>query len=127
VKFFADHAGIVDTQELVLGGGHVDEIRLAFGPFFVQELVYRLVSGCLAQVGRTPLGGNDQLGVAVLGQSRNMPDAVDVQIRCFVSLDLSDGTAAALLDEQRIHHRDTDAVPFTVSILWGRVGIESTN
>ena len=29
---------------------------------------------------------------------------------CFVSLDLSDGTAAALLDEQRIHHRDTDAM-----------------
>ena len=79
VKFFADHAGIVDTQELVLGGGHVDEIGLAFGPFFVQELVYRLVSGgleqigaddlvkCLAQVGRTPLGGRIALGNVLAG------------------------------------------------------------
>ena len=41
------YAGVVDAQELVLGGGHVDEIRLAFGPFLVQELVYRLVSGSL--------------------------------------------------------------------------------
>ena len=175
------HAGVVNTQELVLGGGHVDEIRLAFGPFLVQELVHWLVSGCLEQIGaddlverlaqvrRTPLGGwialgdmlagfvhcridagethdgaaagetahvtnlshqlrsgslthavhgsngfvlrqlpgqtihlsaqdsqrslsrgqllgsggDDQLDIAVLGQGRNMPDAVDVQIRRF--------------------------------------------
>ena len=73
------HAGIVDTQEFVLGGGHVDEIGLAFGPFLVQELVYRLVSGgleqigtddlvkCLAQVGRTPLGGRIALGNVLAG------------------------------------------------------------
>ena len=27
--------GVVNAQELVLGGGHVDKIRLALGPFFV--------------------------------------------------------------------------------------------
>ncbi len=44
------HSSVVDAQELVLGGGHVDEIGLALGPLFVQELVYRLVSGGLSQV-----------------------------------------------------------------------------
>ena len=73
--------GIVDTQELILGGSHVYEIRLAFGPFFVQELVYRLVSRCLeqigaddlvqrlAQVGRPPLGGRIALGNVLAGRS----------------------------------------------------------
>ena len=73
------HAGVVDTQKLVLSGGHVDEIRLAFGPFLVQELVHWLVSGCLeqigaddlverlAQVGRTPLGGWIALGNVLAG------------------------------------------------------------
>ena len=49
------HAGVVDTQELVLGGCHVDEIRLAFGPFLVQELVHRIVSGGLEQIGADDL------------------------------------------------------------------------
>ena len=73
------HAGIVDTQELVLSSGHVDEIRLALGPFLVQELVYRFVSRGLeqigaddlvqrlAQVGRTPLGGRIALGNVLAG------------------------------------------------------------
>ena len=36
------HAGVVDTQKLVLRGGHVDEIRLALGAFFIEELVLGL-------------------------------------------------------------------------------------
>ena len=49
------HAGIVDRQELVLGCSHVDEIRLTFGTFLVQELVHRLVSGGLEQIGADDL------------------------------------------------------------------------
>ena len=37
------HAGIIDTQKLVLRGGHVDEIRLALAAFLVEELVHRLI------------------------------------------------------------------------------------
>ena len=43
--------GVVNAQELVLSSGHVDEIRLALGPLLVQELVHRLVSGGLAEIG----------------------------------------------------------------------------
>ena len=42
VEAFLD-AGVVNTQELVLSGGHVDKVRLALRPFFVQELVDRFV------------------------------------------------------------------------------------
>ena len=43
--------GVVDMQEFVLVGGHIDEIRLAFGTFLVWELVHRFVSGGLEQIG----------------------------------------------------------------------------
>ena len=73
------HAGVVDTQELILGGGHVNEVRLTLGAFLVQELVYRLVSRGLAQVGaddlierlaqmgRTALGSRIALGDVLAG------------------------------------------------------------
>ena len=48
------HAGIVDTQELVLGGG-LEQIG-------TDDLVK-----CLAQVGRTPLGGRIALGNVLAG------------------------------------------------------------
>lgn len=31
------HAGIVDTQKLVLRSSHVDEIRLAIGAFLIED------------------------------------------------------------------------------------------
>ena len=37
------HGGIVDAQELVGGGHHVDAIRLAFGALPVHELVHWLI------------------------------------------------------------------------------------
>ena len=37
------HTGIVDAQELVLRGCHVDKIRLALAAFLVEELVHRLI------------------------------------------------------------------------------------
>ena len=42
--------GVVDAQELVLRSGHIDEIRFALDPLFVQELVYRLVSRGLVEI-----------------------------------------------------------------------------
>ena len=45
------HAGIVDTQELVLCGGHVDKVRFPFGTLLVEELIYWLVCRRLFQVG----------------------------------------------------------------------------
>ena len=46
---------VVNAQELMLGSGHVDEIRLALGPLLVQELVHRLVRGSLAEIGADDL------------------------------------------------------------------------
>ena len=43
--------GVVDKQEFVPGGGYVDEIRLALRASLAQELAYRLISWCLAQIG----------------------------------------------------------------------------
>ena len=37
------HTSIVDAQELVLRGCHVDKIRLALAAFLVEELVHRLI------------------------------------------------------------------------------------
>lgn len=34
------HAGVIDAQELILGGRHVDEIWLALSAFLIKELVY---------------------------------------------------------------------------------------
>ena len=44
------HTSIVDAQELVLGGGHVDEIRLALVAFLIEELVHRLICWSFSQV-----------------------------------------------------------------------------
>ena len=44
------HAGVVDAQELVLSGGHIDKVRLALGAFFIEELVHRLIRGRPFQV-----------------------------------------------------------------------------
>lgn len=44
------HAGIVDTQKLVLRSSHVDEIWLALGAFLIEELVDRFVLWRLFQV-----------------------------------------------------------------------------
>ena len=38
------HGGIVDAQEFVGGGHHVDAIGLALGAFPVHELIHRLIS-----------------------------------------------------------------------------------
>ena len=45
------HGGVVDAQELVGGGHHVDAVRLALGAFPIHELVHRLIGG------RTPEDG----------------------------------------------------------------------
>lgn len=37
------HGGIVDTQELVGRGHHVDAVGLALGAFPVHELVHRVI------------------------------------------------------------------------------------
>ena len=37
------HRSVVDAQELIGGGHHVDTVWLAFGSFFVHELVDRLI------------------------------------------------------------------------------------
>ena len=44
------HTGIVDAQELVLRGCHVDKIRLALAAFLIEELVHRLIRRGLFQV-----------------------------------------------------------------------------
>ena len=44
------YAGVVNAQELVLGGNHVNKIWLALGALLVQELVHWLVGGRLFQV-----------------------------------------------------------------------------
>lgn len=45
------HGGVVDAQELVGGGHHVDAIGLTLGAFLVHELVHRLIGR------RTPENG----------------------------------------------------------------------
>ena len=37
------HRGVVDAQELVCGGHHVDTVGFAFRAFLVHELVDRLI------------------------------------------------------------------------------------
>ena len=44
------HAGIVDTQKLVLRSSHVDKIRLALATFLIEELVHRLICWGFSQV-----------------------------------------------------------------------------
>ena len=49
------HAGVVNAQKFVLRGSHVDEIWLALAAFFIEELVHRLISRRLFQVGTDDL------------------------------------------------------------------------
>lgn len=49
------HPCIVNAQELVLRGGHVYKVGLAFGAFLVQELVHRFVGRRFLQVGANHL------------------------------------------------------------------------
>ena len=44
------YAGVVDAQELVLRGSHVDEVRLALATFLIEELVHRLICRGFSQV-----------------------------------------------------------------------------
>lgn len=44
------HTSIVDAQELVLRGSHVDEVRLALATFLIEELVHRLICRGFSQV-----------------------------------------------------------------------------
>ena len=44
------HAGIVDTQKLVLRSSHVAKIRLALATFLIEELVHRLICRGFSQV-----------------------------------------------------------------------------
>ena len=46
------HPAVVNAQEFVAAGGHVNMVGLALGPFFVQELKHRVVGwGFLQQYG----------------------------------------------------------------------------
>ena len=49
------HTSIVDAQELVLSGGHVDKVRLALGAFLIEKLVYRLICRGFSHVGADDL------------------------------------------------------------------------
>ena len=49
------HAGIVDTQELVLGSGHIDKIWLTLGAFLLEKLVHQLICWGFSQVGADDL------------------------------------------------------------------------
>ena len=49
------HAGVVNAQELVLRGGHVDKIRLTLVAFSIEELVHRIIRRGLFQVGTDDL------------------------------------------------------------------------
>ena len=44
------HTSIVDAQELVLSGGHIDKVRLALGAFLIEKLVHRLICWGFSQV-----------------------------------------------------------------------------
>ena len=49
------HTSIVDAQELVLSGGHIDKVRLALGAFLIEKLVHRLICWGFSQVGADDL------------------------------------------------------------------------
>lgn len=81
------HAGIVDTQELVLRGCHVDKIRLALRAFLIEELVHRLIRRGFSQVStddlvqrfpqmrRAAFGRRDALGTVLAGLVHSWIDA----------------------------------------------------
>ena len=77
---------VVDAQELVLSGGHVDKIRLTLGPLFVQELVHRLVGWGLAQIGADDLVQSlTQMRRAALGGGVALGDVFAGFIHCRVN------------------------------------------
>ena len=81
------HAGVVNAQELVLCGGHVDEIWLALRTFLIKKLVHRLIYGRLLQVSADDLvqrfpqmrgaafGRRDALGTVLAGLVYSRIDA----------------------------------------------------
>ena len=81
------HTGIVDTQELVLRGCHVDKIRLALRAFLIEELVHRLIRRGFSQVStddlvqrfpqmrRAAFGRRDALGTVLAGLVHSWIDA----------------------------------------------------
>ena len=81
------HVGIVDTQELVLRGCHVDKIRLALAAFLIEELVHRLIYRRPLQVStddlvqrfpqmwRAAFGRRDALGTVFAGLVHSWIDA----------------------------------------------------
>ena len=81
------HTGIVDAQELVLRGCHVDKIRLALAAFLIEELVHRLIYRRLLSVSaddlvqrfpkmwRATLGRRDALGAVLAGLVYSRIDA----------------------------------------------------
>ena len=44
------HAGIIDPQKFILSRGHVHEVVLALGSFFVQKLIDRFMFGGVFEV-----------------------------------------------------------------------------
>ena len=81
------HAGIINAQELVLCGCHVDKIRLALRAFLIEELVHRLIRRGLFQVStddlvqrfpqmrRAAFGRRDALGTVLAGLVHSWIDA----------------------------------------------------
>ena len=49
------HRSVVDTQELVLGSGHIDKIWLTLGAFLLEKLVHQLICWGFSQVGADDL------------------------------------------------------------------------
>lgn len=100
--------GVVNAQELVLSGGHVDEIRLAIGPLLVQELVHRLVKGSLAEIGANDL-------VQCLAQVRRARFVVGLLLEmCFPESSTAGSTPAKLTMELRRGNRRTSPI-FAIS------------
>lgn len=81
------HAGVINTQELVLRGCHVDEVRLALRVFLIEELVHRLIRRGFSQVStddlvqrfpqmrRAAFGRRDALGAVLAGLVYSRIDA----------------------------------------------------
>ncbi len=73
------HPAVVNTQEFVGPGGHVDQVGLALGTFLVHELVHRVILRLgldeavhhqeqrPAQLRRAAFGGADALGLVGTG------------------------------------------------------------
>ena len=80
-------AGVINTQELVLRGCHVDEVRFALRVFLIEELVHRLIRRGFSQVStddlvqrfpqmrRAAFGRRDALGAVLAGLVYSRIDA----------------------------------------------------